>query len=56
VQEYTVSINGIEHTMRLSADDAKRLGARSNVEVKKAAPADKAKTPANKSASSKAKS
>ena len=43
---YTVSINGIDHTVQLSEQDAKRLGA---VEVKEAAkPANKQVTPRNK--------
>jgi hypothetical protein len=46
VKEYTVEINGVEHTFQLSAEDAKRLGA---TEVKQAdAPANKARKAANK--------
>lgn len=43
---YTVSINGIDHTVQLSEQDAKRLGV---VEVKEAVkPANKQATPRNK--------
>lgn len=43
---YTVSINGIDHTVQLSEQDAKRLGA---VEVMEAVkPANKQATPRNK--------
>lgn len=48
MKEYTVVINGVEHTMQLDAEDAKRLDA---TEVKAAsAPANKARTAKNKSA------
>lgn len=47
MKEYTVQINGVEHTFLLNDEDAKRLGA---TEVKAAdAPANKARKPANKS-------
>jgi hypothetical protein len=47
MKEYTVVIGGIEHTMQLDADDAKRLGA---TEAKAAeAPANKSRTAKNKS-------
>jgi hypothetical protein len=43
VKEYTVTINGIEHTMRLSDEDAKRLGVQASVVVKSKAPANKSR-------------
>jgi len=42
---YEVNINGIRHELQLSAEDAERIGA---TEVKKAAPANKAKAVENK--------
>jgi hypothetical protein len=45
--EYTVTIGGVEHTMLLTSEDAERYGD-SAVEVK-------AKTPRNKSRSTKSK-
>lgn len=54
MKEYTVTIGGIEHTMQLTAEDAKRYG--DNAVEKKAAeaPANKARTrTANKSAAKK---
>lgn len=46
MKEYTIEINGVEHTFQLSAEDAKRLGA---TEVKQAdAPANKSRTASNK--------
>ena len=48
MKEYTVVIGGIEHTVLLGADDAKRLGA---TEVKAAEqPANKSRAAKNKSA------
>lgn len=52
MDEYTVSIGGIEHTMLLDPEDAKRLGA-TPVKAKAAEP--KAAAPANKSRASDAK-
>lgn len=49
MKEYTVVINGVEHTMQLSAEDAQRLGA---TEKSADAPANKAR----KSAANKGKS
>lgn len=46
-QEYTVVINGLEHTMMLTAEDAKAYG--ENATKKKAA-SSKAQSPSNKSA------
>lgn len=46
---YRVSIAGVEHTLLLAAEDAARYGAGA-VEVKQSpAPANKARTPQNKS-------
>lgn len=46
MKEYTVVVGGLEHTVLLSDEDAKRLGA---TEVKQAeAPANKSRTAANK--------
>lgn len=47
MKEYTVTIGGIEHTVQLTDEDAKRLGAKP-VETKQAAPANKARTASNK--------
>lgn len=48
VKEYTVNINGIDHTMQLSDEDAKRLNAEA-VSTKSAdAPANKSRTAAKK--------
>lgn len=44
MDEYTVSINGIEHTMQLSDEDADRLGLHSNVEVKKVSASNKSRS------------
>jgi hypothetical protein len=53
MDEYTVNIGGIDHTMLLDADDAKRLGA---TPVKATpAPEAKAAAPANKSRATDAK-
>lgn len=52
MKRYTVEINGIEHTMQLDEDDAKRLGAKVKAEPQKKA----AKAPANKARSAKNKS
>lgn len=46
MKEYTVVIGGVEHTVQLSAEDAKRLGA---TEVKSADAPNKARKAANKS-------
>lgn len=40
MKEYTVLINGLEHTLLLDADDAKRLGAE---EAKASEPANKSR-------------
>ena len=53
MKKYKVNIRGIEHSMQLSDEDAKRLGAveikpTSKPAVKKAAPANKGVKPANK--------
>lgn len=45
MREYTVTIGGIDHTMQLDEQDAKRLNA---VEVKKVTPANKQAKPVNK--------
>jgi len=46
MKEYIVDIGGLEHTMLLSDEDAKRMGA---TEVKQAEkPANKARTASNK--------
>jgi hypothetical protein len=46
VKEYTVDIGGIEHTLQLSDQDAKRLGV---AEAKRAErPANKSRTAENK--------
>jgi hypothetical protein len=44
---YTVTINGVEHTMQLDADDAERYGDAA-VKQKAAAAANKSATAANK--------
>lgn len=43
MQEYIILIGGLEHTVLLSEEDAKRLGA-----VKAMKPANKARFPSNK--------
>lgn len=48
LEEYTVVINGIEHTMLLTAEDAERYG--DNAKKSGAAQTKKASAPANKSA------
>lgn len=59
MKKYKVNIRGIEHSMQLSAADAKRLQAvevnpvvkaraTAGAETKKAAPANKSATPVNK--------
>ena len=45
MKEYVVVVGGIEHTIQATDEDAK---ARGLVEVKKATPKNKARTPANK--------
>jgi hypothetical protein len=50
VSEYTVTINGVEHTLQLTEEDAKRYQERDGVEV-----GSKAATPANKSRSTASK-
>lgn len=52
MNQYTVEINGIERTVQLDEDDAKRLGAKAKSEPQKKA----AKAPANKARSAKNKS
>lgn len=47
MKEYKVDINGVEHTLLLSDEDAKARGL-SAVSNKAAAPANKAQTPKNK--------
>lgn len=47
MQEYTVTINGIEHTMLLSPEDAERYGE----DAKKVSTSSKAAAPANKARS-----
>jgi hypothetical protein len=47
MDEYTVTINGIEHSMLLDKEDAERYGD----DAKKSSTAAKASTPANKSRS-----
>lgn len=41
MKEYTVDVGGIEHTVLLSDEDAKRLGAKSTEEKVVSAPEDK---------------
>lgn len=50
LSEYTVVVGGLEHTMLLSDEDAKRLGAKKvDAKVKAAAPTqNKARTAADK--------
>lgn len=48
-KRYVVTLGGLEHTLLLTAEGAKRYGSRA-VEVKAKAPANKARTPRNKSA------
>ena len=48
LKEYTVAINGIEHTLQLSPEDAKRYGDAARV---KRAPANKAASASNKGGS-----
>lgn len=43
---YMVTIAGVEHSLELSEEDAKRFGA--DAKVKQAQPANKARQPANK--------
>lgn len=47
-KEYTVTIGGVEHTLLLSSEDAKRYGDDA-VETKQAEPANKSRTAQNKS-------
>jgi hypothetical protein len=47
-QEYTVTINGIEHTMLLTQEDADRYG---DAAVKAGSTSNKARTTSNKSGS-----
>lgn len=47
IKEYEVNINGIKHNLQLTEEDAERIGA-TEVKAAKAAPANKAATPANK--------
>lgn len=47
MKEYTVVIGGIEHTMLLTEEDAKRRDAKP-VETKQAKSANKSRTPENK--------
>ena len=51
---YAVDIGGLPHTMRLSAEDAKRYGDMA-VEVKSTEPKNKSRKPADKSASASTK-
>lgn len=46
MDEYSVSINGVRHTMQLSKDDADRLGLTAKDKVAK--PSNKAATPDSK--------
>lgn len=50
MKKFKVNIRGIEHTMQLTDEDAKRLDAVEikKPEAKKAAPANKSAKPANK--------
>lgn len=48
MKEYTVVINGVEHTMQLDDDDAKAYGEREGVEVKAATPQNKSRSTATK--------
>ena len=49
MKEYTVDVNGVEHTFQYSDEDAKRLGLKSADAKAADAPANKArKTTANK--------
>lgn len=55
MDEYTVIVNGIPHTMRLTEEEAKRRGAEkvtAAVSTKKSTPSNKARKTANKSAAS----
>lgn len=47
MKEYEVEINGIKHTMQLTAEDAERYG-EDAVLVKQAAPSNKSRTADNK--------
>lgn len=51
--EYTVEIGGLEHTVLLSEEDAKRYPDAKPVAAKSVKPANKAAAPANKGASEK---
>jgi hypothetical protein len=46
-KSYTVTINGLEHTMLLTPEDAERYGDDA-VETKQATPANKSRTVSNK--------
>jgi hypothetical protein len=48
LEQYTVTINGIEHTMQLDPDDAERYGDAAVKASKSAQPANKSATPTNK--------
>lgn len=50
MKSYTVEIGGVQHTLQLSDEDAKRYGDRA-VAVKQAEPSNKSRQPANKSGS-----
>jgi hypothetical protein len=50
MDEYTVTINGIDHTMLLDEEDAKRYGDKA-VKAAKQSQTKKATAPANKAAS-----
>lgn len=47
MKEYEVEINGVKHTMQLTAEDAERFGESARL-VKQAAPANKSRTTQNK--------
>lgn len=48
LSKYDVNINGIKHTLKLSAEDAERMGDVITPVKESKAPANKAVTPANK--------
>ncbi len=48
LKEYTVNIGGVEHTMQLSEEDAKRYGDAAKAASKSSTPSNKSRTAENK--------
>ena len=53
-KRYVVNIAGVDHTLLLTAESAKRYGDRAKLSEKASSPANKSRTPENKSGSGKA--